>query len=128
MAAPTGVLPLGAPGGHPRRRIRVGGTPTHRPLLAHPATASTWAAPTRTSAVIDRYAGERIGDIRIPGSAAGLRVAPYGGWLLARPAEGDTIWVVDLATGRFAGALRGPWATDLPTVLGDATPAGSRGG
>jgi len=72
-------------------------------------------------AVIDRYAGERIGDIALPGSAASLRVAPYGGWLLARPASGDSIWAVNLATGKYAGVVAGPWAADLPTVLGDAT-------
>ena len=118
-AAPAGVYLWAPRAGTPVRRIRVGGSPTtvrfsasgHRIYVGRTA---------ENLAVIDRYAGERIGDIRLPGSAAGLRVAPYGGWLLARPAEGDTIWVVDLTTGRFAGALRGPWAAELPTVLGDA--------
>lgn len=119
-AAPTGVYLWAPRGSTPARRIRVGGTPTTVRFSASGHRIYVGRA-DEDLAVIDRYAGERIGDIRIPGSAAGLRVAPYGGWLLARPAEGDTIWVVDLATGRFAGALRGPWATDLPTVLGDAT-------
>ena len=119
-AAPTGVYLWAPRGGIPIRRIRVGGTPTsvrfsasgHRIYVGREA---------EDVAVIDRYAGERIGDISLPGSAAGLRVAPYGGWLLARPAAGDTIWVINLATGQFAGAVTGPWAADLPTVLGDAT-------
>lgn len=119
-AAPTGVYLWAPRSGTPVRRIRVGGTPTTVRFSASGHRIYVGRA-AEDLAVIDRYAGERIGDIRTPGSAAGLRVAPYGGWLLARPAEGDTIWVVDLATGRFAGALRGPWAADLPTVLGDAT-------
>lgn len=119
-AAPTGVYLWAPQANTPVRRIRVGGTPTTVRFSASGHRIYVGRA-AEDLAVIDRYASERIGDIRIPGSAAGLRVAPYGGWLLARPAEGDTIWVVDLATGRFAGALRGPWAADLPTVLGDAT-------
>ncbi len=119
-AAPTGVYLWSPRGGTPIRRVRVSGTPTsvrfsasgHRIYVGREA---------EDIAVIDRYAGERIGDITIPGAAAGLRVAPYGGWLLARPATGDTIWVINLATGEYAGAVTGPWAADLPTVFGDAT-------
>lgn len=119
-AAPTGVYLWAPRGGVPIRRIRVGGTPTsvrfsasgHRIYVGREA---------EDVAVIDRYAGERIGDISTPGSAAALRVAPYGGWLLARPAAGDTIWVINLATGEYAGTVTGPWAADLPTVFGDAT-------
>ncbi len=119
-AAPTGVYLWAPRGGTPIRRVRVSGTPTsvrfsasgHRIYVGRDA---------EDIAVIDRYAGERIDDIRIPGSAAGLRVAPYGGWLLARPATGDTIWVINLATGEYAGVVSGPWAADLPTVFGDAT-------
>ncbi len=119
-AAPTGVFLWAPRGSTPIRRVRVSGTPTsvrfsasgHRIYVGREA---------EDVAVIDRYAGERIDDIRIPGAAAGLRVAPYGGWLLARPASGDTVWVVNLATDEYAGAVVSPWAADLPTVLGDAT-------
>ncbi len=118
--APTGVYLWAPRGGAPIRRVRVSGTPTsvrfsasgHRIYVGREA---------EDLAVIDRYAGERIDDIRIPGAAAGLRVAPYGGWLLARPDSGDTVWVVNLGTGEYAGAVASSWATDLPTVLGDAT-------
>ncbi len=72
-------------------------------------------------AVVDRYTGNRLRDLDVPGSAASLRVAPYGGWLLARPSDGDTLWVVNLATGSFAGMLPARWGFDLPTVLGERT-------
>jgi len=119
-AAPTGIYLWAPRGGAPTRRVRVSGTPTairfsasgHRIYVAREAEGL---------AVIDRYAGERIGDIPIPGAAAGLRVAPYGGWLLARPASGDTLWIVNLATGAVAGSVTSAWAADLPTVLADAT-------
>jgi hypothetical protein len=119
-AAPTGVYLWAPRGGTPIRRVRVSGTPTSVRFSASGHRIYV-GRESDDLAVIDRYAGERIGDIRIPGAAAGLRVAPYGGWLLARPASGDTIWVINLATGEFAGAVAGPWAADLPTVFGDAT-------
>ena len=120
VAAPTGVYLWAPRGAAPMRRVRMGGTPRavrfsasgHRIYVGREA---------ENLGVIERYGGERLDDIAIPGAAAGLRVAPYGGWLLARPAEGDTLWIVNLATGRYAGAVIAPWGPDLPTVLGDAT-------
>lgn len=119
-AAPTGVYLWAPRGSTPIRRIRVSGTPTSVRFSAsgHRIYVGREAA---NIAVIDRYAESRIDDLKIPGAAAGLRVAPYGGWLLARPVAGDTIWIVNLATGVYAGVVAGAWGTDLPTVLGDAT-------
>jgi hypothetical protein len=119
-AAPTGVYLWAPHGSTSIRRIRVSGTPTsvrfsasgHRIYVGREA---------ENLAVIDRYAEKRLDDIRVPGAAAGLRVAPYGGWLLARPDSGESIWLINLATGEYVGAVAGPWAADLPTVLGDAT-------
>jgi hypothetical protein len=120
IAAPTGVYLWAPRGGTPLRRIRIGGTPSvvrfsasgHRIYVGREV---------ENIAVIERDGGNRLDDISIPGAAAALRVAPYGGWLLARPASGDTIWLIDLGTGRYAGSVSAPWAADLPTVLGDAT-------
>jgi hypothetical protein len=120
IAAPTGVYLWAPRGSTPMRRVRVSGTPRavrfsasgHRIYVGREA---------ENLAVLERYGETRLGDIAIPGAAAGLRVAPYGGWLLARPASGDTIWIVNLATGRYAGSVSAPWAADLPTVLDDAT-------
>lgn len=120
VAAPTGVYLWAPRGAAPMRRVRVGGTPMAVRFSASGHRIYV-GRESEDLAVIERYGGERLDDISIPGAAAALRVAPYGGWLLARPAEGDTLWIVNLATGRYAGAVVAPWGPDLPTVLGDAT-------
>jgi len=120
VAAETGVY-LWAPHGETElRRVRIGGTPRTVRFSASGHRIYV-GRESEDLAVIDRYSGDRLDDIAIPGAAAGLRVAPYGAWLLARPDKGDTVWVVNLATGKYAGMVAAPWSADLPTVLGDAT-------
>jgi len=127
VAAATGVYLWAPHSGAPMERVRISGTPRvirfsasgHRIYVGREAD---------NLAVIDRYSGSRLDDIKIPGAAAGLRVAPYGAWLLARPEHGDTVWIVNVATGRYAGMVNAPWNADLPTVLGEATLLIRRGG
>ena len=119
-AAPTGVYLWAPRAGLPSHRVKVSGTPTSVRFSASGHRIYV-ARESENLAVIDRYGADRLGDISLPGSAAGLRVAPYGGWLLAHPADGQTIWLVNLATEKYAGLVSGPWAADLPTVVGDAT-------
>ena len=57
--------------------------------------------------------------ITLPGPPQALRSSLYGGWLLARPASLDSVWVVDLTSGKFRGAVAGAWSGDLPNVIGD---------
>ncbi len=57
--------------------------------------------------------------ITLPGPPQALRSSLYGGWLLARPASLDSVWVVDLTSGKLRGAVAGAWSGDLPTVIGD---------
>ena len=127
VAAPTGVYLWAPHAGTPMKRVRVNGTPK---VVRFSASGHRLyvGRESENLAVIDRYSGSRLDDIAIPGAAAGLRVAPYGAWLLARPEHGDTIWVVNLATGKYAGMVSAPWNADLPTVLGDATLLIRRGG
>ena len=66
----------------------------------------------------DRFSGEALESISLPGPARELRGDTYGAWLLARPERGDSAWVVDAATGRLAGAVAAKWAVDLPAVAG----------
>lgn len=118
--APTGVYLWNPRTGAPIHRVKVSGTPTSVRFSASGHRIYV-GRESENLAVIDRYSEERVGDIKVPGSAAGLRVAPYGGWLLVRPPSGDSIWVVSLATGTYAGTATGAWGADLPTVFGDAT-------
>jgi hypothetical protein len=66
--------------------------------------------------VLDRFEGTRLREIELPGPARALRGDLYGNWLLVRPQEGDSVWVIDIGTGRYVGATAARWTDDLPTV------------
>jgi hypothetical protein len=84
----------------------------HRIYLAHE---------DRSIEVVDRYSLDRLGTVELPGAPRRLRTDGSGRWLLARPLEGDSAWVVDLATGRLAASADSEWEADLPTVAGAST-------
>src|SRR5438132_6372019 len=52
-------------------------------------------------AAIDRYDREEIDGIALPLPAATIRLDPLGRWLLAKPAAGDSVFVVDLPVKRL---------------------------
>jgi len=81
-----------------------------------------------TVEIFDRYSLDRVGTIDLPGVPRALRTDGSGRWLLCRPATGDSVWVVDLATGKSAGTLASDWGPELPTVAGAATLLASRQG
>ncbi len=66
--------------------------------------------------VLDRFSGDPLGEITLPGPAKSLREDEYGRYLLVRPAEGDSVWVVDVGRSRFVGGVATKWAADLPAV------------
>ena len=70
--------------------------------------------------IVDRYRDEVIGEIELPGQPSELRMDPLGRYLLARPASGDSVWVIALGTGRLVGSAKTAWRTDLPVVTPDA--------
>ena len=70
-------------------------------------------------AVIDRYERKELDGVALPGPAAALRLDPLGRWLLARPALGDSAWIVDLPIKRHTGAIATTWQADLPAVSPD---------
>jgi len=74
---------------------------------------------TKRLVEIDRDTHKTIGRITLPGPAQALRSSLYGGWLLARPSGVDSIWLVNVATGKFRGTVAGAWADDLPVIIGD---------
>ena len=68
-------------------------------------------------AVVDRFQRKERPSIALPGAAAELRMDPWGRVMLVTPpGHGEETWVVGVTTGRIAGRLRTPWASDLPTV------------
>jgi SPOR domain len=66
--------------------------------------------------VIDRFDGGELREIELPGAVRELRGDLYGNWILARPEEGDSVWVVDVGTGKFIGTVAARWTADLPAV------------
>jgi hypothetical protein len=69
--------------------------------------------------VVDRYRDRVINEIALPGQPSALRMDPLGRYLLARPATGDSIWVVAVGTARLVGTAKTQWRADLPTVTPD---------
>ncbi len=70
-------------------------------------------------AVIDRYERTEIDGVALPGPVAALRLDPLGRWLLARPAVGDSAWIVDLPIKRHTGIVPTLWRPDLPAISPD---------
>jgi hypothetical protein len=70
-------------------------------------------------AVIDRFERKELDGVALPGPVAALRLDPLGRWLLARPAVGDSAWIVDLPIKRLTGIIPTAWESDLPTISPD---------
>jgi hypothetical protein len=66
--------------------------------------------------VLDRFEGTRLREIELPGPARGLRSDMYGSWILVRPESADSVWVVDVSTGKYLGTTASKWSEDLPAV------------
>lgn len=66
--------------------------------------------------VVDRYRERVTADFELPGKAEDLRIDPFGRYLLVHAAEGDSVWVIAIATQKVIGGLRSAWRGDLPFV------------
>jgi hypothetical protein len=66
--------------------------------------------------ILDRFEGTRLREIQLPGPARALRGDLYGSWLLVRPENADSVWVIDVGTGKYRGATTARWTDDLPAV------------
>jgi hypothetical protein len=78
--------------------------------------------------ILDRFSGQALGTITLPGSAKNLRGDEYGRYVLVRPAAGDSVWIVDIGRSRFIGGMDTKWGTDLPAVAAPGTLLIRRGG
>jgi hypothetical protein len=102
------------------RSIRTSQTPRH--VAFSPSGHRLYLATNgRAIQVFDRFGLDKLADIDLPGVPERFRTDGSGRWLVARPATGDSVWVVDLATSRFVTTAESEWAEDLPTVAGAAT-------
>jgi cell division septation protein DedD len=77
----------------------------------------------KTITVVDRFAEEITGTIDIGSAATALRMDPDGRYLLARNANGDSVHVIAIGTGRAIGTVRSQWRADLPLVGPDGAVA-----
>jgi hypothetical protein len=77
--------------------------------------------------IVDRFRDRVTGVLALPARASDLRVDPFGRYLLARAAEGDSMWVAAIGTQRLIGGLRSAWRPDLPFVGYDGSVAVTSG-
>jgi hypothetical protein len=77
--------------------------------------------------VLDRFEWTRLREIELPGPARALRGDIYGNWLLVQPERGDSVWVVDVGSGKFLGSTAARWTDDLPAVAPPHTLLARRG-
>ncbi len=66
--------------------------------------------------VLDRWDGAVLREIELPGPAREIRGDMHGRWLLVRPEQGDSVWVVDVGTGKYLGSTAARWTDDLPAI------------
>ncbi len=108
------VDPSGKPG---PRFVAMKGGPTV--AVFSPSGHRLYLARSRNDlVVVDRFSGETLRSLPLPGTARALRVDRTGRWLLGRPIEGDSVWVVDLVRWELAATVQSAWAADLPLVTG----------
>jgi hypothetical protein len=102
----------------PRRTLDIGGTPAA--LAFSPSGHRLYAVAEGDEEVqrYDRYSLGRLGTIDIPAPAIDLRADPLGRFLLVRPAQGDSVWVLDVVKSEFLGSFTTTWRADLPTLAG----------
>ncbi len=100
----------------PRRTLDIGGKPLA--LAFSPSGHRLYAVAEGDERVqrFDRYSLRRLGTIDLPGDATELRPDPLGRFLLARPAQGDSVWVLDVVKNEFLGSWTTSWRPDLPAL------------
>lgn len=77
--------------------------------------------------IVDRYSASVSGRVRVGGFVTELRMDHLGRYLLARPVDGDSAWVIAIATGTLVGTVQTEWRADLPFVAPDGAIATLKG-
>ena len=120
VATDTAVVIYETQGKRPPRSIRVSGHA--RAVLFSPSGHRLYVAQEDAELlVLDRYSGDRLDAIELPGPAKGLRGDRFGQWLLVQPATGDSAWVIDIGRHRLSGTVPTRWSADLPAVASPNT-------
>jgi hypothetical protein len=126
VAADSAVILYQTQGKHERRVIPVSGHA--RGALFSPSGHRIYVARDEESLlVLDRFSGDQLLEIDLPGPAAALRSDPYGQWLVVRPVAGDSAWIVDVGAGRYTGTAQVEWDDDLPALIPPGTLLTRRG-
>lgn len=66
--------------------------------------------------VLDRYAENERGSVRLPAPVDDLRMDPDGHYVLAKAEAFDSIFVISIGTERVVSTIAAPWRADLPLV------------
>jgi hypothetical protein len=73
--------------------------------------------------IVARFQDRIAGRVTLPGRARELRVDPFGRYLLARAATGDSVWIVSVGADKVIGTVHTAWRGDLPFVAPDGAVA-----
>ena len=73
--------------------------------------------------IVARFQDRVVGKVTMPGRVRDLRVDPFGRYILARAATGDSVWIVSVGADRVIGTIHTAWRGDLPFVAPDGAVA-----
>ena len=120
VATDTAVILYQTQGNNQPKSIRLSGHP--RAVLFSPSGHRLYVAQQDDALlVLDRFSGDELQRIDLPGPAKGLREGRFGQWLLVQPAVGDSAWVIDIGRARLSGTVPARWTDDLPAVASPNT-------
>jgi hypothetical protein len=68
--------------------------------------------------VYDRFTLTELEPLHLPGIPREFRLDASGRWMMVHREAGDSIWVLDLTTGRLVASVLSEWDTDLPLIAG----------
>jgi hypothetical protein len=74
---------------------------------------------SKTVYVIDGFQDRIEARTELPADVRELRVDPFGRYVLARAAKGDSVWVLAIGTNQIVRSFASPWRSDVPFVAMD---------
>lgn len=114
---------LGIPNGDMSNPVKVSVSDNILAIAPTPSGDRIYVASQGEKAVeiVDRYTASVSGRVRLPGFVTELRMDPLGRYVLARPVEGDSAWVIAIATDKLITTVPSAWRADLPMVAPDGS-------